>query len=71
MSEFGRIIILIGIALIILGLMLSFGPKLPWIGKLPGDVLIKKDGFTLYFPLATSIIISILLTIIINLFTKK
>ena len=71
MSEFGKIIILFGIILVAVGMFLVFSPKIPFIGKLPGDILIKRDGFTFYFPLATSIILSIIFTIIINFFTKK
>lgn len=71
MNEIGRIIIIFGIILIVIGIVLLFSSKIPFVGKLPGDILIKKDGFTFYFPLVTSIIISIIITIIINLFTKK
>lgn len=71
MSELGKIIILFGIIFVIVGVVILFSPKIPFIGKLPGDILIKKDGITFYFPLATSIVVSILITIIINLFTKK
>ncbi|MBI4079428.1 MAG: DUF2905 domain-containing protein [Candidatus Levybacteria bacterium] len=71
MNEVGRIIIFIGAILIILGIILTFAPKVPLIGKLPGDIFIKRDGFTFYFPLATSIIISIILTILFNFFSRK
>jgi len=71
MSEFGKIIIIFGIILVIVGVVLLFSSKIPLIGKLPGDILIKRDGFTFYFPIATSIIISIILTIIINIFLRK
>ena len=71
MAEFGKIIIIFGIILVVVGIFLVFSPKIPFIGKLPGDILIKKDGITFYFPLATSIIISIILTIIINIFLRK
>ena len=71
MNDFARIIILVGIVMIMVGFAIILGPKLPWVGKLPGDILIKRDGFTLFFPLATSIIISIIVTIIINLFIRK
>jgi len=46
------------------------GDKIPWIGKLPGDILIKKEKFTFYFPLTTSILISIILTLLFTLFRK-
>jgi len=71
MTELGKIIIIFGLVLLGAGLLLVLSPKIPLIGKLPGDILIKKDGFTFYFPLATSIIISIILTIIINIILRK
>lgn len=71
MNETGRIIMIAGILFILIGIVLSFGSKIPLLGKLPGDIFVKKDGFTFYFPLATSIIISIILTIILNLLNRK
>ncbi|AIH03969.1 DUF2905 domain-containing protein [Thermodesulfobacterium commune] len=71
MSGFGKFLVLLGICLILLGIFISILPKIPYIGKLPGDIYIKKDNFTFYFPLATCILISILLTIILNLLFRK
>ena len=71
MNEIGKTIIIFGVVLIAIGLILTFMPKVPFLGKLPGDFLFKKDGFTFYFPLATSIILSILLTILLNIFLRK
>lgn len=71
MAEFGKMIIVFGVILIILGAILMLSPKIPFLGKLPGDIFIKKDGFTFYFPLATSILISILLTLLLNFFNRK
>ena len=68
MSYFGKIIIILGLILVGLGLIMLYGPKIPWLGKLPGDITIKKENFTFYFPLASSIVISILLTIFLSLF---
>ncbi len=70
MPSMGKILIIAGIILIILGLVYMCGPMIPWLGKLPGDISVKKDNFTFYFPLATSIIISIILTIIFSIFRK-
>jgi len=53
-----------------LGLFLVFADKFPWIGRLPGDILIKRGKWTFYFPLATSILLSILITLLLNLFRK-
>jgi uncharacterized protein HemY len=71
MPEFGKVFIIFGIVLIIVGIFFVFGAKIPFLGKLPGDIFIKKGNFTFYSPIATSIIISIILTIIINLFLRK
>ena len=62
MQDIGKIILFFGIILVVVGLIISSGAKIPFLGKLPGDIFIKKDGFSFYFPLATSIIISIILT---------
>ncbi len=54
----GKILILVGGVLIVVGVFLVLSPKLPLVGKLPGDIHIKRDNFELYIPLATSLIIS-------------
>ena len=66
----GKMLILTGGVLLLLGLMITFGAKIPWIGKLPGDVVIRRDNFSLYFPITSCIIISIILTLIFSLFRK-
>jgi len=60
----GKVLIFVGIAIIIIGIILTFFDKIPFLGKLPGDVTIKRENFTIYFPIVTSIIISILLSLI-------
>ena len=69
-GSIGKILIFSGIALVVIGLILVLGDKIPWIGKLPGDIIIKRDKLTFYFPLMTSIIISIILTLLFYLFRK-
>ena len=70
MEGIGKSLITIGLLLIIIGLFISFGPRIPFVGKLPGDIYIKKEDFTFYFPMATSILISIIITAIMYLFRK-
>jgi hypothetical protein len=70
MPAIGKMLIILGIILIIVGIGFLFGDKIPFIGKLPGDILIKKERFSFYFPITTSIIISIILTILFSLFRK-
>jgi len=66
----GKGIIIIGIVLIIIGIFLLYGQKIPFLGKLPGDIHIQKDNFSFYFPVTTCIIISILLYFILKLFKQ-
>ncbi|MDD5730614.1 MAG: DUF2905 domain-containing protein [Candidatus Omnitrophica bacterium] len=71
MQELGKILIIFGIILISAGLFLTFFNKIPLLGKLPGDILIQKKNFTFYFPLATSILASIILSLIFWLFSRR
>lgn len=66
-----KALILFGVVLVLIGGLLLIGGKLPYIGKLPGDIYIQKKNFTFYFPLTTSVIISIILTLIFTLFRRR
>ena len=67
----GKFLIVLGMVSIVLGGLLLLSGKISWLGRLPGDIVIQKKNFTFYFPLATSILLSILLTLIFWLFGKK
>ncbi|MCX7720367.1 MAG: DUF2905 domain-containing protein [Dictyoglomus thermophilum] len=67
MSFMGKWLIIFGIILIILGLIFVFIDKIPFLGRLPGDIRIEKKNFVFYFPITTSILLSLLLTIILNI----
>lgn len=69
-SSFSKILISIGIFLVTLGLILWGLGKFSNIGRLPGDIYYQKGNFTIYFPIVTCIIISIILTVIFNFFNK-
>ncbi len=70
LGPLGKMLILLGVFIILIGVLLVIGEKIPWIGRLPGDIIIRKKNFTFYFPIVTSIIISILLTLFFALFRK-
>jgi hypothetical protein len=70
MREMAKIIIVIGVVLVITGLTILFLKKLSFLGKLPGDILIKKKNFTFYFPLSTSIVVSVIVCLILYLISK-
>ena len=70
-QNWGKYIIFIGAAIILIGVIVYFfGDKFHWFGKLPGDIRVEKENFRFYFPITTMIILSILLTVIINLIRK-
>jgi hypothetical protein len=67
----GRLLILVGVVAIALGVVLLFLHRIPWLGRLPGDIVVQRERVTLYFPLATSIVVSIVLTVLLNLFFRR
>ncbi len=67
----GRSLIIIGAVIVIIGIIFTIAPKVPFLGRLPGDIFIKRDNFVFYFPLATSIIVSVILSLIFYFFTKR
>jgi hypothetical protein len=75
-TQIGKLLLFLGIGLALLGGVLIVGAKLfadeklPWLGKLPGDIRIERKGFSCYFPLATSILISLLLTLVLNIVVR-
>ena len=62
----GKILTIVGIIIVVLGLIFVLGDRIPFLGQLPGDILIKKDGISFYFPVVTFLLVSVVLTIIIN-----
>ena len=71
LGPFGKTLIIIGIILILLGLAIVFGGKILPLGRLPGDIAFKRGNFTLFFPIVTCIILSIILTILLNFFLRR
>ena len=69
-AGFGKILMLLGGVLLVLGAIFSFGGKIGWLGRLPGDFRFERGGFSFYFPLATSILLSLILTLILNFFRR-
>ncbi|NPB08575.1 MAG: DUF2905 domain-containing protein [Aquificae bacterium] len=68
MSELGKVLVFLGLFVLLLGVFMILAERinLP-VGRLPGDITLKKDGFTLYIPIATSLLLSLLLTLLLNL----
>ncbi|MBM3255577.1 MAG: DUF2905 domain-containing protein [Candidatus Omnitrophica bacterium] len=71
MQEIGKTLIIFGIVLIVVGVLLTSVNKIPYIGRLPGDIYVEKKNFTFYFPLASSILISIVLSLIFWIWSRR
>ena len=70
-GSLGRFLIVFGLLLAAVGLLLVFAPKIPWLGRLPGDIIIRRQNFTFYFPLVTCLLVSIILSLIARIFWGK
>jgi hypothetical protein len=70
-NEFGKLLIFFGALLVILGAAFILAGKIPWLGKLPGDIYIQRRNFTFFFPLTTSILLSVLLSLLLSLFSRR
>jgi hypothetical protein len=65
MTDLGRTLIIFGLVITVIGAVLTLSGKIPWLGRLPGDIYIKKEGFSFYFPLASCILISALISLLL------
>ncbi len=70
LPELGRFFLIVGGLLVVAGLLLTFAGKVPWLGRLPGDIVFRRGNFTFYFPLVTSLLLSLLLTLVFSLFRR-
>ena len=67
----GRLLIIAGVVLLVAGLLITFGGRFFGLGKLPGDIVIRRNNFTFYFPLMTSLLLSVILTLVMWLFSRR
>lgn len=72
LREAGKLLIFLGVALVAVGVLLAWGGRLPGrLGRLPGDIVIRRDNFTFYFPLATSLVLSVILSLLFWLLGRR
>ena len=69
--ELGRALIVFGVVIALIGVLVLFAGKIPFLGRLPGDIVVRKGSFTLYAPLMTGLILSLLLTLALNLWARR
>ena len=70
MAGLGKTLIYLGLLLVVIGVILSFAGKLPWLGHLPGDISIEREHFSFYFPLVTCILISVIISLVLYFFRR-
>ena len=71
LSAIGKFIITAGILLVAAGIFIIFAGRIPFLGRLPGDVFIRKANFSFYFPVVTCLVLSVIITILLNLFWQR
>jgi membrane protein implicated in regulation of membrane protease activity len=67
----GKLLMLVGGIVVLIGALLLLAEKIPWLGRLPGDIYIQRPHFTFFFPLTTSILISIILTLMLYFLSRR
>jgi membrane protein implicated in regulation of membrane protease activity len=67
----GKLLIVLGSLLIIVGAAIMLAGKIPWLGRLPGDIYVERRNFTVFFPLTTSILVSVILSLVLYLFSRR
>jgi hypothetical protein len=71
MEPMGRILIVVGLEIVVVGLVMVFGPRIPVLGHLPGDITIKGENVTVFIPLGTMLVVSVLASIILSLLNRR
>jgi uncharacterized protein HemY len=71
MSDVGKLLIVFGLLIAAVGVALTFAGRLPWLGRLPGDIYVQRGQWSFYFPLATSILVSLVLTLLFWLLGRR
>jgi len=69
--EIGRALVVVGCVTAVVGALLAWGPRIPFLGSLPGDVVVRRERFTVHLPVVSCLVVSILLTLLLNLFFRR
>lgn len=71
MNDLGKSLVVIGLLVVLLGVVLMLAGRVPWLGRLPGDIYVQRGNWSFYFPLVTSLVVSVLLTLLFWLFGRR
>ncbi len=71
LEPLGRSLVVLGVVIAAIGAVLIVGPRIPYLGRLPGDIRIERDGLTIYIPLATMLLVSIIASVVLGLLNRR
>ena len=71
MNDLGKMLLVMGLVVAVVGVVLMLAGRVPWLGRLPGDIYVQRGNWSFYFPLMTSIVVSVLLTLLFWLFGRR
>lgn len=71
MADLGKLLLALGLVLVVVGGLLTLGAKIPFLGRLPGDIHVEREGWSFHFPLTTSILVSLVLTLLLAFFSRR
>jgi len=71
MSDVGKSLVILGLLIALVGVVLTFVGRVPWLGRLPGDIYVQRGNWSFYFPLATSLILSVVLSLVFYLLGRR
>jgi hypothetical protein len=71
MGEIGKLLVVLGLLIAAVGVVLLLAGRVPWLGRLPGDIHVQRGNWTFYFPLATSLVLSVVLTLVLWMFSRR
>ncbi len=71
LEPLGRSLVVLGVVIAAIGAVLIVGPRIPYLGRLPGDIRLERDGLTIYIPLATMLLVSIIASVVLGLLNRR
>jgi hypothetical protein len=71
MNDLGKSLVVIGLLIVVVGVVLMLVGRVPWLGRLPGDIYVQRGNWSFYFPVVTSLVVSVLLTLLFWLFGRR
>jgi membrane protein implicated in regulation of membrane protease activity len=71
MNDLGKSLVVIGVVIAVVGAVLMLAGRVPWVGRLPGDIYVQRGNWSFYFPVVTSLVLSVILTLLFWLFGRR